>query len=195
MKLDKKIRKAKKDRLLKKDFLSGVTSDFRERHLSDTRYICRAFKKHIEEHLQFSPKLNELTESEQYVPQIFNEKCVVVSGQLTSYLRARWGLTKVREDGDLHHALDAAVIAACTHGMVKRLSDYSRRNEMKQLREMNSGAYSDPETGEIIDADELNCLRKIENHFPQPWQNFTRRTSCLVVSKSSIFSCWYSKLF
>jgi CRISPR-associated endonuclease Csn1 len=170
---NKKIRKAKKDRLLRKDFRVGETLGFRERHLSDTRYICRMFKKLIEDHVQFAPKLTESTDDDgHYVPPIFNERCVVVSGQLTNHLRSRWGLVKIREDGDLHHALDAAVIAACSHGMVKRLSDYSRRKEMRQLREMSSGNYSDPETGEIIDSSTLNYLRKIENDFPKPWPHY-----------------------
>lgn len=149
---NKKYRLAKRSRLLRKDFSSTAAEGFRERNLTDTRYICRAFKTLVETHLQLAGGSD-------------HQRCVVVSGQLTAFLRARWGLLKVREDGDLHHALDAAVVAACTHGMVKRLSDYARRNELDLVR----SGYVDPETGEVLD---IVALRKLESHFPAPWTHF-----------------------
>lgn len=33
------------------------------------------------------------------------------NGQITALLRHRWGLKKVREDNDRHHAVDAIVVA------------------------------------------------------------------------------------
>jgi len=98
-------------------------------------------------------------------PESGYQRCVVLSGQLTSFLRARWGLAKVREASDRHHALDAAVVAACSHGMVKRLADYSRRKELEEAR----GSYLDEETGEILD---IAKLRQLEAHFPRPWDHF-----------------------
>lgn len=41
-------------------------------------------------------------------------RVVAVNGAVTAFLRKRWGLSKVRADGDLHHAADAAVIACTT---------------------------------------------------------------------------------
>lgn len=143
-----KYREAKKRNLLRRDFSKGAAEEFRERNLSDTRYIARSFKTLVENHLQLEDK-----------------NCVVVSGQLTAFLRTRWGLLKVREDGDKHHALDAAVVAACSRSMVKRLSDYSRRKELQQARQN----LVDPETGEVLD---LATLRKLEAHFPEPWPHF-----------------------
>jgi len=90
---------------------------------------------------------------------------VVVNGQLTAFLRARWGLTKVRTDSDRHHALDAAVVAACTHGMVKALADYSRTKELEFLQE----GFPDPETGEILNPAAFDRGRQ---HFPEPWPHF-----------------------
>ena len=147
-----KYRLAKRTRLLRKDFGDEAADGFRERNLTDTRYIARAFKSLVERHLQ----LAEGSDS---------KRCVVVSGQLTAFLRARWGLLKVREAGDLHHALDAAVVAACSHGMVKRLSDHARRNELELVR----SGYVDPATGEILD---VNAVRQLESHFPTPWPYF-----------------------
>lgn len=65
------------------------------------------------------------------------------------------------------HALDAAVIAACTHGMVKRLADYARRDELKSLQE----GFADPETGEILNPAAFN---RVQNLFPEPWPQFRR---------------------
>ncbi len=154
-----KYRLAKRTRLLRKDFSSTAAEGFRDRNLTDTRYICRAFKSLVETHLQLAE-------------DSASQRCVVVSGQLTAFLRARWGLLKVRENGDLHHALDAVVVAACTHGMVKRLSDYARRHELELVRK----SYIDPETGEVLDIaaqrKQENLLSKMQTQFPTPWPHF-----------------------
>lgn len=149
---NKAYRQAKRQRLLRKDFGEAAAREFRERHLTDTRYIARSFKRLVERHLQLAGDTS-------------NTRCMVLSGQLTAFLRARWGLLKVRENGDLHHALDAAVVAACSQAMVKRLSDYSRRGELEQVRK----GYIDPETGEVLD---LAALRRLEAQFPTPWSHF-----------------------
>ena len=149
---NKLYRQTKRNRLLKKDFNEKDAEDFRERNLNDTRYVCRFFKNYIERYLQ----LHEESQS---------KRCVVVSGQLTAFLRARWGLIKLREESDRHHALDAAVVAACNHSMVKRLSDYSRHRELNQVRT----GFVDVETGEIVN---LAMLQKLEIHFPSPWPHF-----------------------
>lgn len=150
--VNKTYRQAKRNRLLKKDFGEEEAQSFRDRNLNDTRYICRFFKNYVERYL----KLADGSEA---------KRCVVVSGQLTSFLRARWGLVKVRSDSDRHHALDAAVVAACSHGMVKRLSDYSRRKELEKVRE----GFIDMETGEIVNP---AMLDQLEQHFPAPWHHY-----------------------
>jgi len=147
-----KFREAKRQRLLRKHFGESEAEEFRERNLNDTRYIARYFKNLVENHLQ-------LAESGE------NQRCVVLSGQLTAFLRARWGLLKNRGESDLHHAMDAAVIAACSHGLVKRLSDWSRRGELEAVR----GGYVDPATGEVFDR---KILERLEASFPQPWSGF-----------------------
>lgn len=149
---NKTYRTAKRSRLLRQDFGADEAKGFRERNLNDTRYICRFFKNYVEQYLQLH------SDSEA-------KKCVVLSGQMTSFLRARWGLVKVRSDSDRHHALDAVVVAACSHSMVKRLSDYSRRKEIRQVRE----GFVDVTTGEIPNPAMFDHL---EQHFPKPWENF-----------------------
>ena len=149
---NKAYRLAKRSRLLRKDFGSKEAEEFRERNLNDTRYICRFFKNYVEQYLQ----LHQDSEV---------KRCVVLGGQMTSFLRARWGLIKVRGDNDRHHALDAAVVAVCNHSMVKRLSDYSRRKELNQVRE----GFVDVETGEIVNP---IMFQQVREHFPDPWPHF-----------------------
>ena len=149
---NKAYRLAKRSRLLRKDFGEKEAKEFRERNLNDTRYICKFFKNYVEQYLQ----LHEDSEA---------KRCVVLSGQMTSFLRARWDLVKVRSDSDRHHALDAAVVAACSHSMVKRLSDYSRRKELEQVRE----GFVDIDTGEIVNP---AMFQQVQEHFPNPWPHF-----------------------
>ncbi|MGZ8257227.1 MAG: type II CRISPR RNA-guided endonuclease Cas9, partial [Gallionella sp.] len=149
---NKTYRLAKRSRLLRKDFGADEAKGFRERNLNDTRYICKFFKNYVEQYLQLHSDSAA-------------KRCVVLSGQMTSFLRARWGLIKVRSDSDRHHALDAVVVAACSHSMVKRLSDYSRRKELQQVRE----GFVDVDTGEIVNP---AMFQQLHEHFPDPWQHF-----------------------
>ena len=149
---NKTYRQAKRNKLSRKDFGAKEAEAFRDRNLNDTRYICKFFKNYVEQFLQ-------LSDSSQ------SKRCVVLSGQMTAFLRARWGLVKVRADSDRHHALDAAVVAACSHGMVKRLSDYSRRKELGKVSE----GFVDIETGEVINA---AMFQQLKTHFPEPWTHF-----------------------
>ena len=152
---NKSYRMAKRNRLLRKNYGPEEASGFKDRNLNDTRYICKFFKNYVEEHLQLAPRADGNA----------NKRCVVVNGQLTAFLRARWGLSKVRTESDRHHALDAAVVAACSHAMVKALADYARKKEVAYLKE----GFPDPETGEIINP-EAHARGVL--HFPEPWAHF-----------------------
>ena len=149
---NKSFRQAKRSRLLRKNFGENEAEGFRERNLNDTRYIGRFLKNYIEQHLELADGSD-------------NRRCVVLNGRLTSFLRARWGLLKIRTESDRHHALDAVVVAACSHSMVKRLGDYSRRKELefaeKGLIDFETGAVPNP-----------NALHQLERDFPLPWPNF-----------------------
>lgn len=158
---NKSYRLAKRTRLLRKDFGGKASQEFRERNLNDTRYICRFFKNYVERYLRLAPRVGAGATADTPV----NKRCVVLSGQTTAFLRARWGLLKVRGDSDRHHALDAAVVAACSHGMVKRLADYARSKELSKVRD----GFPDPETGEIVDP---AMFQQLHAHFPDPWPHF-----------------------
>jgi CRISPR-associated endonuclease Csn1 len=157
----KSYRMAKRNRLLRKNYGPDEAQGFRERNLNDTRYICRFFKNYVEQHLQLAARNDGQT----------NRRCVVVNGQLTAFLRARWGLLKDRERSDRHHALDAAVVAACSPGMVKALADHARRKEVEFLKQ----GFPDPETGEILSP---AAHARVTRHFPEPWSHFRHELQC-----------------
>ncbi|TDB38740.1 MAG: type II CRISPR RNA-guided endonuclease Cas9 [Actinobacteria bacterium] len=138
------LRRPKLERLLRRDFDERASNEFRERNLIDTQYIARFFKNFVEENLRFA--------GEGKAP------VVTVNGRATAYLRTAWQLQKVRADGDLHHALDAAVIAATTRSMVQKVSRFF---SVRPLRNPD-GVYVDATTGEIIAA----------KHVPEPWVGF-----------------------
>ncbi len=158
---NKSYRLAKRTRLLRKDFGGKAAEEFRDRNLNDTRYICRFFKNYVERYLQLAP----IVSAGGTAAVTTNKRCVVLSGQTTAFLRARWGLLKVRSASDRHHALDAAVVAACSHSMVQRLANYSRTKELSKARE----GFPDPETGEILDP---TMFQQLHAHFPDPWPHF-----------------------
>lgn len=145
----------KQDRLLRRDFDERASDEFRERNLVDTRYIARYFKNFVEENLRF--------EGDKKRPVL------TVNGRATAYLRTGWQLQKVRADGDLHHALDAAVIAATSHSAVQAVSRFF---SVRPLRNPD-GIYVDTNTGEIVDA----------KHVPEPWAGFTDQLTTLLVAR------------
>ncbi|NOS97176.1 MAG: type II CRISPR RNA-guided endonuclease Cas9 [Methylotenera sp.] len=157
----KAFRQAKRNRLLRVDFDEKAEQEFRERNLNDTRYIARFLQEFLKLNLQFAPSENKI-------------KVQTRNGAVTSFLRAHWGLLKVRADGDLHHALDAAVVACTTQGFVKRVSDYSRRKELwasdKKVGDNTRNLeITDTDTGEIT---ATNYQKKDGRDFPLPWENF-----------------------
>jgi CRISPR-associated endonuclease Csn1 len=106
-----KIKKAKRIRLLKKNFDENSEKEFRERNANDTAYMARFIKNFIENNL-------ELTSEDK-------QKVFVRNGSLTSLLRHSWGLSNKDRDTHLHHAEDAIILALSTQSEVQRLSSFS----------------------------------------------------------------------
>ncbi|MDR1451540.1 MAG: type II CRISPR RNA-guided endonuclease Cas9 [Helicobacteraceae bacterium] len=148
---NKNLNAEKRYHLLCKDFKDRA-KEFSKRNLNDTRYICRFFKNYVERFLQLSDQSDA-------------DRAVVISGALTAFLRRKWRLEKERGENDRHHALDAAVVAACSQSMVKRLSDYARRKELKLVQD----GFVDPDTGEIINA---KAREKLDKSFLKPYEHF-----------------------
>lgn len=146
----------KKFNLLKKKFSKEEQREFKERNLTDTKYICSYISNFIANRLIFK-------ESES------KRKVITINGRATAYLRAKWGLIKVREDGDKHHALDATVVAVATQGMVQEISKYSKAKELNYIRQGDD--FIDIETGEIVVLEDYRYLLK--DRLPRPWLGFS----------------------
>lgn len=143
----------KRQKLLKRRLTEEESTGFIDRNLKDTQYITRAVYNLIRDHLAFA-------ESN------YRKKPVqAVNGAVTAMLRGRWGVQKIREDGDLHHCLDAAVIAATTPGLVQRLTAY---NKHRETWERSPAGYVDPATGELIKLPQ----EARRDPFPKPWERF-----------------------
>ena len=141
----------KRQQLLKEKITSEDEARFKERNLQDTKTASRFFLNYIDDHLAFAPFQTER-----------KKRVTAVNGSVTSYLRKRWGISKVRANGDLHHAVDALVVACTTDGMIQAVSRYAEYRENRYLHEEGNRFVIDKTTGEIV------------KEFPYPWAWFRR---------------------
>lgn len=125
----------KKVKLLKKNITEQDKKEFKERNLTDTKTISRFMYNYINDYLAFAPSERK-------------KMVTAVNGAVTAYLRKRWGINKVRANGDKHHAVDALVIACATDGLIQRVSRYSDVLETK------------------------DNLTKLDKKFPLPYEDF-----------------------
>ena len=142
------LRSRKKNNLLKENLTDEDISGFKKRNLQDTQYISRFMLNFLKKYLELQPNSVNCKNT-----------IKAVNGGATSYVRKRWGINKVREDGDTHHAVDAVVIACITDGMIKRISKYSKYREERFVHP-ELGLEVDRETGEVMDK------------FPMPYEWF-----------------------
>lgn len=148
----------KQNNLLKKHFNRDDEREFKARNLNDTRYIARYLKNLLEQNLIFA-------KSDQ------KQKVYTVNGPVTAFIRKRWGLTKIREENDRHHALDATVVALTSRSMINKIISFIKNDEIKYMRDFVSKQETvDPFTGEVITDEEFTF--NISEHFPLPWKNF-----------------------
>ncbi|MCL1883174.1 MAG: type II CRISPR RNA-guided endonuclease Cas9 [Defluviitaleaceae bacterium] len=112
------LRPDKKKRLLKEEITAEETTMWKDRALVDTQTISRFLYNYLTDFLLFD---EFATGRKRHV--------TAINGQTTGTLRKRWGLVKIREDGDLHHAADAAVIACTTQKMINDISNHHKYRE------------------------------------------------------------------
>ncbi len=169
----------KRQRLLREGFSKEDAKDWKVRNLKDTQYISKIIYNIIENHLEFSDNTN------------FERKVWTVNGQITSHIRKRLGIEKIREDGDIHHAIDATIIAVTSQNMINRISKYYQYRDGRYMN--NNSEYIDLETGEIINAKEYEMKNGI--YFPEPWEKFRKeldiRVNCS--SKERMIECLNSE--
>lgn len=131
----------KRQNLLKQKLTENDTDGFKTRNLNDTKYLSKALYNYINDNLVFEDFANG-----------GKKHVTAVNGAATAYMRKRWGINKIREDGDLHHAVDATVIACVTNSMIKKMSDYSKYKEIQYSEVSDDGSYAvHDKTGEFID--------------------------------------------
>ena len=141
-----KVSKKKKDLLLKQNFDDAQAEEFKSRHLNDTRYITRYLKKFIEDNLLF----REEKDNKQTV--------FTVNGAYTALMRKRWGFNKNRQENDLHHALDAAIVAV-SRPFRHRVSAYFKRKEEKTSQ----------------------YIKREGERFPEPWDGFAKELEARLI--------------
>ncbi len=137
----------KKQNLLKEHVTPEDEAKFKERNLQDTKTASRFLLNYIADNLAFAPFQTER-----------KKRVTAVNGSVTAYLRKRWGIAKVRTNGDLHHAVDALVIACTTDGLIQKVSRYARYQENRYSEA--GGVIVDSSTGEVV------------AQFPEPWPRF-----------------------
>ena len=156
----------KKQNLLLQDYKND---SWNVRALNDTRYITRFIQNYLRQNVDFA-------EGEE------KQRVIVPNGTTTAYLRKRWGLAKDRAEDVLHHAKDAAVVAAIDQKIVMQANLYAKHHEIKALLAATKTMEekTDKLTGEITDEDEFDKAQRRKaailvlssKHFPQPWDNF-----------------------
>lgn len=140
----------KKQNLMRETLTEDDLSGFKKRNLQDTQYLSSFMLKYIKKYLLLAPNNTGRKNTVQ-----------AVNGAVTSYMRKRWGIQKIRENGDIHHAVDAVVISCVTVGMIKRITEYSKYKETE---------YQNHETGEYFDVDKRTG--EVIDRFPMPYKWF-----------------------
>ena len=151
-------------KLLKKHISDEEKAEFKERNLTDTKYITRIIYNMIRQNLVLKPYFNLERERKKQV--------MAVNGAITHYLSKRWGLAGKDRRTDTHHAQDAVVIACTTDGMINRISRYSKGRELAYSRGFE---FVDEETGEILNRDNFSREdwdEKFGVRLPMPWEHF-----------------------
>ena len=156
----------KKQNLLLQDYKND---SWNVRALNDTRYITRFIQNYLRQMVDFA-------EGEE------KQRVIAPNGTTTAYLRKRWGLAKDRAEDVLHHAKDAAVVAAIDQSIVRQANLFAKRGEIAALLSAvkTMEEKTDKLTGEIIDEDEFDKAQRRKDaaivlsskYFPQPWNNF-----------------------
>ena len=108
-------------KLLTKEFSDEESRAIKQRALDETRYVTKYMAEWMEKSLIFSD-------------DSVKKPVTRINGRGTAIIRRQWGLHKDRNDSDLHHALDACVIAAATPSLIQKISEYAIQMELGRFR-------------------------------------------------------------
>ncbi|WP_169301829.1 type II CRISPR RNA-guided endonuclease Cas9 [Parvibacter caecicola] len=146
---NKKLGQIKRQKLLNTNLEEKQENDFIERNLNDTRYASRAAKDFIERYLRFPDNGKK-------------QHVFAVAGGATALLRQSWGIRKDREEDCLHHAADAAVIAACSPSTVIKIAKASEKKALTK-KENRAALFADTQPWEGFAAE---VMRQKEGIIP-----------------------------
>lgn len=141
----------KQQLLLKEAFTKEDEERFKERNIQDTKTASRFVMNYLNDHLLFAPSQTGK-----------KKRVTAVNGAVTDHMRKRWGIHKVRANGDLHHAVDALVVACTTDGMIHQISRYAQYRECRYVQDQIQSIAVDESTGEVLKT------------FPYPWPQFRK---------------------
>lgn len=147
----------KREHLLRVKYGRDEEAEWKQRHLQDTQYISRFLYNYLRNTLKLAPGYTDR-----------KRRIIPVNGAVTGYIRKRLDIRKIRENGDLHHAVDAVVIAVTTQGMIQKVTRYSEIRENPKL--------IDKKTGEVLIAKEFHN----KDNFPEPWPRFRQELEARV---------------
>ena len=150
----------KREKLLKKKMSTEDVKEWKLRNINDTRYIARLLRNYFKQNIDFSEKEN------------ISEKVAVNNGIVTARMRARWGLSPKHRDNDRHHAMDAVVVGCMTPAFVRKVTMYSKRQEVKYNKTLwNADTLeSDIASMSLEKREEYEIM--FSKAFPQPWEGF-----------------------
>lgn len=125
--------------LLKKTISVDDQKEFISRNINDTRYISKLMLEILGKYL----KMADIKQKE----GVKRKAIFSVNGAITSYLRKCWAINKLRDDGDIHHCVDAAVIATVDDSVVQKINKF---NKFKEIFKPSGDKFINLMTGEVM---------------------------------------------
>lgn len=133
-----KFDRNKKGRLISKNFKDrnvGERAEFLARNLVDTGYISRVVSRYVDGNLEFLPLEGRA------------RRVRIVSGSLTTAMRAYWGIGGKSREHHLHHAQDAIIISCINDSTIQKFSGYLKEKELSykvleyKVQQLNEAEY------------------------------------------------------
>ena len=150
----------KREKLLKKKLSKEDVEGWKSRNINDTRYIARLLRNYFKQNIEFSDKEN------------IKEKVAVNNGTVTARMRARWGLGPKHRNNDRHHAMDAVVVACMTPAFVRRVTVYSKRQEVRFNKSLWNEGTLESDLAHMSLEKREEYEKMFSKAFPQPWEGF-----------------------
>jgi CRISPR-associated endonuclease Csn1 len=156
----------KRKLLLKEKYGEDEQKEFISRNLNDTRYMSKFLLNMFDKYLEMTPSHN------------YKKVVSSVNGAVTSYLRKCLGINKIREDGDIHHAIDATVIAIVTQGQIQKIAKFNQLKE-KFIYNEKQDVYISKSTGEVLTKQqkeeyEQAGIDTLSKKLPAPYPEFVK---------------------